>query len=221
MGEALSACGALWPAPPCGWRGQCDEAAGVCVCEEGWQLSPLVVDGAALCNIPDGLLPAALASSAAVLVCFVVLAAARIGLDWRAGRLRDRLDLADNALELGFCFSYLIAYTLCNMKNLPYQVDPAASAMIFFGSMFVVLRQKSRNERMARAAQCEQGVRVGEADPAATSKLFEVLLLLAVVAGFASHVCFFAGLIAPDTNTRVCAVCQVSSSIASMLSMQR
>jgi hypothetical protein len=221
MAAGRSACGALWPAPPCGWHGQCDEAAGACVCEEGWKPSPLVVDGVALCNNPDGLLPAALASCAAVLVCSTVAEAARIAVDWRAGRLRDRRDRADNALALGFAFATAIGMTISAMDGLPFQTDPAAAAWVWLGSVLLARRQYARNERMARASLDELGVRSRNADLTANSKLFKVVMALAVVAGFASHVCFLAGAIAADINMRVFALSQVSLSLVSMLGTQR
>jgi hypothetical protein len=46
-------CGALWPAPPCGWLGTC--VNGTCVCDAGWELNLFVVDGVVLCTRLPGL----------------------------------------------------------------------------------------------------------------------------------------------------------------------
>jgi hypothetical protein len=45
----MPACGALWPAPECGWAGYCAANAS-CVCDAGWQVNLPEVDGVVLCT---------------------------------------------------------------------------------------------------------------------------------------------------------------------------
>jgi hypothetical protein len=42
-------CATQWPAPACGWHGECVD--GSCVCGDGFQVNPLVVDGVNLCTV--------------------------------------------------------------------------------------------------------------------------------------------------------------------------
>jgi hypothetical protein len=53
------ACAAQWPAPACGWSGECYN--GSCVCGDGYQVNPIVVDGVELCTVSPAAVDAMLA----------------------------------------------------------------------------------------------------------------------------------------------------------------
>ncbi len=78
------ACVALWPAQPCGWRGQC--VGGTCQCDEGWALSGLDTQGADQCIKYRPITGAPHVTWAAVVPPLALLYASNVLLDWRVRR---------------------------------------------------------------------------------------------------------------------------------------
>jgi hypothetical protein len=84
MAGLETACVALWPAPPCGWRGQC--VGGTCQCDEGWALSGLDTQGADQCIKYRPITGALHVTWAAVVPPLALLYASNVLLDWRVRR---------------------------------------------------------------------------------------------------------------------------------------
>lgn len=76
-----TACAALWPAPACGWRGQC--VGGTCQCDAGWVLSGLDTQGADQCIKYRPITGALYVAWAATVPPMAVLYALNVLHDWR------------------------------------------------------------------------------------------------------------------------------------------
>ena len=112
MAGLETACVALWPAPPCGWRGQC--VGGTCQCEAGWALSGLDTQGADQCIKYRPITGALYVTWAAVMAPTAVLYASTVLLDWRFRRgMVSPSDRAAAALA-GFAF---VMYFICALHG--------------------------------------------------------------------------------------------------------
>jgi hypothetical protein len=218
--NSSDACGALWPAPVCGWHGACDPFAGVCVCDSGWGLTPLAVDGVVLCNNPLGLLPAAYAVWFGALVANTALAAAAFAVSWRAGRLDKRANFEHLGLQLLFQFATACALGVCVVNGRPMQVDRLATCFMFVALNAVEADMVRQNDRMTRAAEQQLSMR-GFTVGAAWGVRPSVVTAVYFVVGFASTAFFVAGVTTPVTHVRIIAVLEIAMCVGSYATYQR
>jgi hypothetical protein len=107
------ACGALWPAPECGWTGRC--ANGTCVCEGGWVINDFAVERVVLCTRWPALNPALYWFSFASFGGVVLMLWCMELLEWRHRGLAHALSMrrtyimAISVLPLGMLLFYLAA----------------------------------------------------------------------------------------------------------------
>ncbi len=218
--NSSNACGALWPAPVCGWHGACDPSAGVCVCDSGWGLTPLAVDGVVLCNNPLGLLPAAYAVWFGANVASTALSVASFAVNWRAGRLRNRADREYHRLEVLFQFAVSCALGVCVVNGRPLQVDRLATCFMAVALCAVEVAIVRQNDRMTRSAKRQlslSGFTVGAARglrPTTVLAVYFVGLLFATA-------CFVAGVTMPVTQMRIIAVIDLAMCVGSYATFRR
>ena len=152
-----SACGELWPLAPCGTHGECDERAARCVCELGWQLNPLAVDGVELCNQPRGFLLAVYTCWLLLLASNAALHLARVGFEWRGGRLVTRTARVDAALECVFLVFATCAVGVCREPGVPPPVDVVGASLNYVTTSALSLGQLLNFSRLIRSVKDELG----------------------------------------------------------------
>ncbi len=152
-----SACGELSPLAPCATHGVCDERTARCVCELGWQPNPLAVDGVQLCNQPRGYLQA-------VYTCWLLLVAsnstlllARVGFEWRGGRLNTRTARLDAALECVFLVFSTGAIGACRASGVPPPADIVGASFHYVAYSALRLHNLLGFSRLIRSVQDELG----------------------------------------------------------------
>jgi hypothetical protein len=77
----MADCSALWPSPPCGWRGHC--VAGACECDAGWALAGFETVGTDQCVRYQPVLGALYVALAVLVPPTTALYAANLLLEWR------------------------------------------------------------------------------------------------------------------------------------------
>jgi hypothetical protein len=128
----MPACGALWPAPECGWAGHCAANAS-CVCDAGWQVNLPEVDGVSLCSERVG----SGAKTALYMIWAVGLSvntALHCTIWWirhRLGRLVDFPDLAEQGGVL-CALALFLAVALRGAQQEEWQVMRSRETFLLF-----------------------------------------------------------------------------------------
>jgi hypothetical protein len=187
MSGNASACREVWPLASCGTHGACDERAARCVCDPGWQLNPLAVDGVELCNQPHGFLLAVYTAWLVLMASCCAALLARAALDWRSERLATRTARSDAVLECIFSIFATCMIGSCRDSGVPPAAGVVSATLDFLGSVALDFAAVLQYRRMIKKAEAELGSPVVTPlySPASVAgeKLVSGVVLLALVAG--------------------------------------
>jgi hypothetical protein len=120
----MAGCGvALWPAPPCGWRGRCTEA-GACECADGLEVAQFAVqDGAFMCTRVLGLHRSLYVALAAEVTVNFMLRLSLAWVEYRGGRLKLYADVGLTCLSVAI-YSLNVAAALRSLDSrLEFEID--------------------------------------------------------------------------------------------------
>jgi hypothetical protein len=189
MSSNASACGEVWPLAPCGTHGACDERTG-CVCEAGWQLNPLTVDGVSLCNEPYGFLPAIYTVWLALMASCSVVLIARVALDCRSNRFGTRAGRLDAVLECVFAIAAIGMISSSSATGMPPAAGAVSASLDYVGSVALDVSSVLQFSRMMKRAEEELGSPVFtplySLASVTAEKLLSGVVLLAFVTGHVS-----------------------------------